>query len=249
MPEWPEMEHYKQLLTKAIAGSTIEQAMVNRDKSINTPVSQFIGQVQGKRIVNIDRQAKMLLFRLDSGQSLLLHLMLGGWMYYGDEQDKPQRTVQIALSFGRRSLYFIGLRLGFLHVFDEQALQQRLSELGPDPVYGLTDADMLARSLGSRHATLKSALVDQRLLAGIGSCYSDELCHAAGLRPDRSPRSLASGEWGRLFAAMHEVFGRGGGARGGLGDGAGLLLAGEAAHGRVRQRLRPEHPDRRRPRT
>lgn len=214
MPEWPEMEHYKRLLTNAVAGRTIEQVVVQREKSINTPVEQFIDSVRGRQVVQIDRQAKMLLFRLDSGHSLLLHLMLGGWMHYGDERDKPQRTVQITLSFGSRSLYLIGLRLGYLHLFEQAGLRERLSGLGPDPVYGLTDAGELAHALGGRQATLKAALVDQRLLAGIGNCYSDEICHAAGLLPGRPPHSLQSGEWERLLEATHDVLKRALGAGG-----------------------------------
>lgn len=134
MPELPEMEHYKSLLNQSILGKTITDVQINRVKSINVTVEDFIQKVIHHKITRINRRAKHLLFYLDNGNVLLLHLMLGGWMFYGPEKDKPKRTVQIQLSFGDQHLYFIGMRLGYLHIHDVKGIEDALTELGPEPL-------------------------------------------------------------------------------------------------------------------
>src|SRR5689334_18726904 len=108
MPELPEMENYKILLNQKIAGQIITEVQINREKSINLNPDLFIKTCYHQKIISINRRGKHLLFQLQNGQILLLHLMLGGWMFYGTEADKPNRTVQVRLSFGEHHLFFIG---------------------------------------------------------------------------------------------------------------------------------------------
>ena len=121
MPEMPEMETYKRLLSTKINNLPITDVVINREKSINVPTVTFRNELIGRKVVNIRRRAKYLIFDLDSGDSLLLHLMLGGWMYIGGEDDTPDRTKQIILTFNSKQLQFIGLRLGFLHQLKKEA--------------------------------------------------------------------------------------------------------------------------------
>ncbi|SEM94611.1 formamidopyrimidine-DNA glycosylase [Mesobacillus persicus] len=134
MPELPEMETYRRLLSERIVGKPITDIEVNRDKTINAPPRQFVEELKGKTITAVGRRAKHLIFELSTGKSLLLHLMLGGWMYYGSDEDNPDRTKQVTLSFGQQKLYFIGLRLGFLHLYNAKELASELSDLGPEPL-------------------------------------------------------------------------------------------------------------------
>lgn len=127
MPELPEMENYRILFTQKIAGQTITKVKINREKSINVSPNLFIQTVSSQKVVAITRRGKHLLFHLQNGQVLLLHLMLGGWMYFGTEEDKPKRTIQVQFSFGENHLYFIGLRLGYLHLYSETAAQGAFS--------------------------------------------------------------------------------------------------------------------------
>jgi formamidopyrimidine-DNA glycosylase len=99
MPELPEMETYRTLLARTVLSQTITQPEVNREKTINVGVDEFADRVQGQRIVAIDRRAKQLLFRLESGDVLLLHLMLGGWITYGHHEDAPEHQSQVVLLF------------------------------------------------------------------------------------------------------------------------------------------------------
>lgn len=134
MPELPEMEHYKNMLIDRIKGAVITDVQINRPKSVNKPPEEFIHYVKQQQIIRIDRRAKYLLFYLDNGFILLLHLMLGGWMYWGTNDDKPKRTIQVQLNFRDNHLYFIGLRLGYLHLLTIEEANQVLSNLGPEPL-------------------------------------------------------------------------------------------------------------------
>lgn len=94
MPELPEMENYKRNLNQLLQNKMITDVIINREKSVNVAPILFIGAVRGTTIQAVERRAKHLLFRLSNNKVLLLHLMLGGWMYYSEEKDKPKRTVQ-----------------------------------------------------------------------------------------------------------------------------------------------------------
>lgn len=205
MPEWPEMEHYRRLLQEAVAGRGITGVHVTREKSVNVPVSDLVRRITGRRLHAVERKAKMLIFRLDGGENLLLHLMLGGAICCGTGYEKPNRTVQVTLSFGERHLYFIGLRLGYLHLCSGEELEERFRDLGPEPFDPGLDPERLADRLNRYRRPLKALLTDQSVIAGIGNCYSDELCFAAGIHPGRKPDALSPDDAVRLHRSMRTV--------------------------------------------
>ncbi|MEO3944572.1 DNA-formamidopyrimidine glycosylase family protein [Gorillibacterium sp. CAU 1737] len=207
MPELPEMETYANALRPRVVGRRITQTIITREKSINVPVTVWTECLVGSAITQVERRGKHLLFHLPGEQLLLLHLMLGGWMFWGREDDKPERTIQVQLSFGEEHLYFIGLRLGYLHLWKMEEAERKLAALGPNPLE-LTE-EMFRKRLLTRRSTLKAAFLDQGFLAGIGNCYTDELCFEAGIRPDRRTHELPDEEQTRLFQAMLELLNRG----------------------------------------
>lgn len=199
------MENYKRLLSRLVTNRPISQVVIQRAKSVNMEENAFCAELQGASIVEVHRRAKYLIFRLNTGRALLLHLMLGGWMHFGSAADKPQRTVQVELSFGSQSLYFIGLRLGFLHLVTADELRDRLKDLGLDPFDPALDLPCFAKLLQMKRASLKSFFVNQHILSGIGNCYSDEICFAAGLLPARHSDKLETQEGQRLYEAVRSV--------------------------------------------
>ncbi|WP_043930750.1 Fpg/Nei family DNA glycosylase [Bacillus sp. EB01] len=203
MPELPEMERYKNILGTNLKGKTITEVEINREKSINIPVQEFIYEVKNRKIVAVKRRAKHLIFELDSGKSLLLHLMLGGWMFLGKEEESPDRTKQVILSFGDLNLNFIGLRLGYFHLLNSGELQEKLAGYGPEPL--TLGYDEFKERVGKKKGTLKSILVDQSIIAGIGNCYSDEICFTAGLSTAAKAAGLTELQLSALFSAMKPV--------------------------------------------
>lgn len=205
MPELPEMENYKQLLYQKIKGQSITNVVVNRDKSLNRTSSFFTKQVQGQRIVSVERRAKHLLFRLENGYVMLLHLMLGGWMYFGTETDKPDRTIQIQLSFGNQKLYFIGLRLGYLHLHTKEEVTKELEGLGPEPLEVNFSITSFIELVSKRRGRIKTTLVNQKFISGIGNCYSDEIAWHAELLPTKKMNELDDSQLAQLYRSIQFV--------------------------------------------
>jgi formamidopyrimidine-DNA glycosylase len=206
MPELPEMETYKRMLNERIVGRNITDAEVNREKTINVPVAQFVAELKGNSVTGVQRRSKHLIFQLNTGKSLLLHLMLGGWMYIGTEEDNPDRTKQVILSFGEMKIYFIGLRLGYLHLHDVQSLRAELDDLGPEPLDPSFTIGKFQELFSGRKGMIKTTLVNQKVIAGIGNCYSDEICHEAGIKPTRTFTELQDPELNSMYHGMKTVF-------------------------------------------
>ena len=205
MPELPEMETYKTLLSERIIGKPIIQITVNREKSLNISGDKFNQYVCNKRITSIERRGKYLVFQLDSGYCLLLHLMLGGWMYLGNDEDNPNRTKQIIFSFGDMNLYFIGLRLGFLHFLSKVDVEKELATLGPNPLDMNFQLGDFITLIDHKKGQLKTTLPNQHVLSGIGNCYSDEICFEAKLLPKRKFDELDNREKEDLFHGIKSV--------------------------------------------
>ncbi|UOR12565.1 bifunctional DNA-formamidopyrimidine glycosylase/DNA-(apurinic or apyrimidinic site) lyase [Halobacillus amylolyticus] len=205
MPELPEMETYKTLLNQKIDGHPITSILINREKSINVKPDDFINRVQNQEIKAIERRAKHLLFHLENGYVLLLHLMLGGLMFYGKEEEKPDRTVQIQLSFGDQHLYFIGLRLGYLHLLSQEEVEQELTDLGPEPLDVNFSLDTFLSLIEDRRGRIKTTLVNQEFLSGIGNCYSDEIAWHSQLLPDRKMNELNDNQKVQLYQSIRFV--------------------------------------------
>ncbi|PLR96071.1 bifunctional DNA-formamidopyrimidine glycosylase/DNA-(apurinic or apyrimidinic site) lyase [Bacillus sp. T33-2] len=205
MPELPEMETYRSLLSEHVTGRTITNIEINRPKSINTSPDAFERELVKNRVTAIDRRAKHLIFRLDTGKNLLLHLMLGGWMYLGNDNDSPGRTKQVVIAFGDMKLFFIGLRLGYLHLLSGVEMAHALAGLGPEPLDPGFTFEKFHGRVQQRKGTLKTMLVNQQIIAGIGNSYSDEICFEARLRPTKKVSELPPDGLRRLYDGMRSV--------------------------------------------
>ena len=205
MPELPEMENYKILLNEKIGGKIITSVHVNRVKSVNVTPDLFVETVKGQRVLKVTRKAKHLLFHLENGRVLLLHLMLGGILFYGTEEEKPERTIQVQISFGANHLNFIGLRLGYLHLYMEEEVKELLSSLGPEPLESSFTLESFKTLLIKKRGRLKTKLVDQSFISGIGNCYSDEICFDAGVLPFKNIQDFKEEEISRLYSSILRI--------------------------------------------
>jgi formamidopyrimidine-DNA glycosylase len=206
MPELPEMEHYRTLLSPLLCGQKITGVAVNRAATINEPVDVFTSALIGRSILFVERKGKHLLFHLDDGHRLHLHLMLGGWLAYGVQGPKKDSHFQVILTFGDgNSLYFGGLRLGYLHRITAKAAIEQMKELGPDPFDSRLTFEAFQKRISGKKGKLKTTLTDQRFLAGIGNCYSDEICFDAKVHPALAVNSLDPSAVERIYHSIRKV--------------------------------------------
>ena len=206
MPELPEMENYRRLLSGSIVNIPITDVIVNRDKSINVPPAEFAPNLIGSKVIFVERRGKHLIFHLNDGRRLLLHLMLGGLLYMTrGSEDRPSRSTQIEIAFGDKVLYFIGLRLGYLHMLSAKETEEALSQLGPELLDRRMTKDRFVSIMKKRRGALKSLLVNQHAFAGIGNCYADEIAFDAKIHPASKVQNMDNDTLEQLYDSVHHV--------------------------------------------
>ena len=205
MPELPEMENYRRLLSQLILDKEITDVGVNRVKLINEEPATFTEQLIGRRVVFVERRAKYLIFHLDNGWRLLLHLTLGGSLYFGSEEDRPEQNTEIQIHFEDQILYFTGLRLGYMHVLTAKQTEEALDGIGPEVLDRRMNEQTFLKIFKKRKGALRTALINQNIVAGIGNFYSDEIAYVAALRPDVKLQDLEEEDLKKLYQAARTV--------------------------------------------
>ena len=218
MPELPEVEALARFLTEKVAGSTIQRAEVAALSALKTydpPVSSLVG----RRFEGCTRRGKYVCLQTtgdDDDRWLVIHLSLGGWVQWRDKLT-PARAKP-----GKGPLALrVGISGGSGFDVTEQGTEKRLAlwvvadpsevagvaRLGPDPLDPGFDVAALAALLAGRPGNLKTVLVDQSVLAGVGNAYSDEALHAAHLSPFKPAGKLTAAEVAALHAGLVGVLG------------------------------------------
>ncbi len=210
MPEIPEIETYLHHLRLTAVGQMIQAVVVNRPATINYPPEEFNQRLVGERIVGTERRAKVMLLPLTSGLYLACHLMLDGHLYWGAIGNPQEEKAQVIFHYpDGHSLSWRGLHWGYLHLLTPPELHERYATLGLEPLDSEDFTwERFRHVLAGRRGALKALLINQELIAGIGGSYSDEICFAAGLMPNRSAATLSDEELRRLYQAIPTVLRR-----------------------------------------
>jgi formamidopyrimidine-DNA glycosylase len=222
MPELPEVETIRRDLDKEVVGKRIKGVDVNGLRSIRRYKTKkpFITALDGRKITAVQRKGKYLLVRLDKpagadgnghGDVLVVHLGMSGQLLRAKgPKDPMQKHTHVVLTFtqGGQLRYVDPRTFGELFVTTMDELEHQVPELahlGFDPLEDVMSWTTFGELLQSKQTKLKSLLMDQKFVAGIGNIYSDEILFNAGLRYDRSSDSLTSQEVRRLYRAMIET--------------------------------------------
>lgn len=207
MPELPEVETVRRGLIDAMEGARIVEVETRRGDLRFPFQSDFLSRLRGQTITGLGRRAKYLLADLSSGDVLLMHLgMSGSFRVGGDEsttpgrfhhqrnEDKAHDHVVFRMSSGAIVTFNDPRRFGFMRVFSRADIDSEpsLKALGPEPLGNAFDAAMLARACAGKTTSLKAALLDQRLVAGIGNIYACEALYRAHLSPKKKASVLAA---------------------------------------------------------
>jgi formamidopyrimidine-DNA glycosylase len=203
MPELPDLALYIESLEARIAGRRLLRVRVLSPFLLRTAVPP-LSSAEGKRVAGVQRVGKRIVLALEDGPYLVLHLMIAGRLRWLEGKEKPPGRITLALfEFGNGTLAFTEAgtrRRASLHVLNT------LESLDPGgaEIFAIDAAEFGARLKRENH-TLKRALTDPRLFAGIGNAYSDEILHRARLSPIAMTSKLSEQEVARLFAATRET--------------------------------------------
>ena len=214
VPELPEVETVVRDLRQALVGQIVREVEIYWDGSVATPCpDEFRAGLRGQRVLDVQRRGKFIVVGLQRGH-LLVHLrMTGQLLLTGAHETCQGRHLRIALTLdGKRLLFSDQRKFGRMYLVQDPAAV--LAGLGPEPLEGGFTAERLARAAARRRVAIKSLLLDQRVLAGVGNIYADEALHAAGIAPQRQACTLDPAEVTRLHAAIRAELERAIGNRG-----------------------------------
>ncbi|WP_424768879.1 Fpg/Nei family DNA glycosylase [Paenibacillus sp. sgz302251] len=204
MQELPELHIYRSQLAEQFAGAQITGIEVVNTKSFQEN-KELLSELVGKVVLFIERRGKHLLFHLDNGRRLVLQFGKESYLYKGTALDQTSRAAQVKLFFEDRILFLVGLRADDIQVMKVKEIEEQLRALGPDALDKKLTLDRFIERFAKKRGSIKSALMDQNVISGIGPVYSDEICFAAAVRPDAKIPVFESETWERLYDAMHSV--------------------------------------------
>ncbi|ROU01284.1 bifunctional DNA-formamidopyrimidine glycosylase/DNA-(apurinic or apyrimidinic site) lyase [Histidinibacterium lentulum] len=217
MPELPEVETVRRGLAPAMEGAVIARAQVNRP-DLRWPLPERMAErLTGRRVTRLGRRSKYLLAGLDDGQTLIVHLGMSGRMLvsgyrigtFHHDHPAPARHDHVLLDMnnGARITFNDARRFGAMDLVPTQDLERHwlIRDLGPEPMgNGFSEAYLTARLRG-RMTPIKSALLDQRIVAGLGNIYVCEALHRAGISPLRKAGRIAPARVAGLVPVIREV--------------------------------------------
>jgi formamidopyrimidine-DNA glycosylase len=206
MPELPEVETVKNQLAPHVIGRTITKVTLLWDRMVKRQdPAEFLRLVAGQKIIEMTRQGKYLIVHLSNGSKLIIHLKMTGSLLLGTtESETPQYTRAIIhLDDGQNVFFRDPRKFGVLNLVKD--LREIEGKLGPEPLESGFTLKGFSAGLVKRSAPVKSLILDQKFIAGVGNMYADEALFLARIDPRRPANSLKKTEIKRLFDAIHEV--------------------------------------------
>ncbi len=214
MPELPEVEVVRRGLERGVVGRTIAVVEVHHPRAVRRHLAgaaDFAALLAGRTVTAALRRGKYLWLPLDSGDALTGHLGMSGQLLVVPPEKPAETHLRIRFSFagGGRELRFVDQRTfgGMVVVAGGAALPSTISHIARDPLDEHFDDEAFVTALRARHTGIKRALLDQRLISGIGNIYADEALWRARLHGNRPTDKLSSSAARILLAHVRDVLG------------------------------------------
>jgi formamidopyrimidine-DNA glycosylase len=219
MPELPEVETVRRGLAPALVGRRIKRARTKRaDLRFPFP-ARFAARLSGRRVDALERRAKYLLAHLDDGNVWVTHLgMTGRWsvigakrqpgdFYYAEPTDPAHTHVVIDMEEGGRLEFNDPRRFGYMDLIAESELDSHpfFKAMGPEPLGNQFHEPYLKKALANKKAPIKAALLDQRVVAGLGNIYVVEALHRSGISPEKPASRISAQRLDKLYHAIRAV--------------------------------------------
>lgn len=225
MPELPEVETVVRDLNKNILGQKIEDVWSDHKKTVKKPENfkEFKKKLKGKKIKKIWRRGKNIIFDLSEGLNLLIHQKLTGHLLVGKWQlkkgkwqaktpgpllkDPMNRFLHLMfwLDDGRMLALSDLRKFAKVELLDRKNLEKELSFLGPEPLKKNFTFKKFKEILKKKKGKIKKVLLDQKIIAGIGNIYSDEILWQAKINPFKDASKLSNFEFTAIYKAMKKI--------------------------------------------
>jgi formamidopyrimidine-DNA glycosylase len=213
--ELPEVEVMRRDLEKDVVGRRVKAAEVRPSKNAMRVIrrhgkrKEFTSRLEGRKISKVERHGKYILMELDDGDVLVAHFGMSGQFVRGNKRMPVAPHTHIVMTFTQGGdLRFIDPRTFgelFITTQDELGKVKELNHIAIDPLDQVFTWPTFQMKLAEKAAKMKSLLMDQKFISGLGNIYSDEVLFAAGLRFDRMSDTLSSQEVRRLYRAIQET--------------------------------------------
>ena len=217
MPELPEVETVRRGLAPVMEGAVIAQADVNRPDLRWPFPPDMAARLTGRQVLGLRRRSKYILADLDSGETLLIHLGMSGRMLISGDplgqfvhnHPAPEKHDHVVLHMdnGARITFNDPRRFGAMDLLDTATAEQHklLAVLGPEPLGNAFNEDVLVQAFKGKASPVKSALLDQRIVAGLGNIYVCEALFRAGVSPRRKAGNISQARVRALVPIIREV--------------------------------------------
>lgn len=203
MPELPEVETIKESL-QSIVGCTLRDIRVIRTDYVRLWERQPIDYI-GSRMGSISRRGKFLIFSTDKNQHIVAHLGMSGRIYLQPRCAEMEKHVHLIIDLDNEQQLIFQDARRFGGVWFAQDPRSMFDSMGIEPLSRQFTARYLEPLLQNRRVAIKTLLLNQRFISGIGNIYADEALFQAGIRPDRPAGSLQTAEVRRLVKAVKQV--------------------------------------------
>jgi formamidopyrimidine-DNA glycosylase len=206
MPELPEVETTVNELRPGVTCRRITGVEVLSLNSVAAPApAEFKAGLTGRTITSLSRRGKHLVFGLDDGRFLIAHLRMTGALLLKPAAEEPEKYVRVIIYLDDgQAMHFRDVRrFGRMWLVEEAV--EITGKLGPEPLSAGFTPEVLGQLLKNRTTPVKSLLLDQTLIAGIGNMYADEALYRAGIHPLQPGRSLKKSEIKKLYEAIQQV--------------------------------------------
>lgn len=209
MPELPEVETTRRHLEPVLVGAVIDRVDLRRDRMARRQErpSDLAERMAGRRVLSLGRRGKFLLGSLSGDLTWVSHLGMSGRLSIGDGSEPlpPHTNVIVHLRSGPQVRFVDPRTFGFMAALTAGETESALAAIGPDALDALPPVRALAAGLSGRTAPIKALLLDQRLIAGLGNIYADEVLFRTRVAPHRPGGSLRPEEIKALRAAIPVV--------------------------------------------
>ena len=205
MPELPEVETVAGVLRNQLVGAKMTGATILWPKIVGGD-QNFFEHIAGRKVLAVGRRGKYLIVDLDQGH-LIIHLRMEGKFFISPKGQDPRPHTHVILHFETFDLEYNDIRKFGRILYTEDPKPHLEPKLGPEPFDERLDPSYLRQKARTRSVALKTFLLDQSIIAGIGNIYADEICFSVRLSPYKPVKSLKLKEWAAIIDATRAILG------------------------------------------